>query len=735
MVDRTGPPTVGAGKPAGRPFDPQQLAVGVSAGLITAVLALGAELSLAALIFSGPLAGYTAYGIGLVLIGVAAMNIVLALLSRQPPQIAAVQEAPVAVVALLAADVAAGVAAGEANYATVIAAIALSTLATGVAFLLLGQFRLGSLSRYLPYPVVGGFLAGTGWLLALGGIGIMTNVQLELATLPALFAPPTVWSWLPGMAFGVLILVALRRNQHILILPGMLVGATALFYVWLALSGRSIADAQAGGLLLGPFPAGAAWAPLSPAMLALVDWQAILGQAGAIGTAATISVIGLLLNVSGLQLARQEDLDLNQELRANGVAQLVAGAISSPPGFTTLSLSLLGHRMGARSPVPGLVLGLSFVLLFFFGIDLLGLVPRLVLGGVVCYLGLALLTEWLYDSGRQLPGLDYGLIVAILLLIILFGILAGVVGGLVIAIVLFVVAYSRVEVVKHTLSGATIKSRMTRGYAEQQRLRELGDQIAVFQLQGFLFFGTAHDLQERVRERLIARDQPPLRFALLDFRLVPRIDSTAILSFSRLLQLADSCGTTLVLTQLAPAVERPIRRRLLTGPDSGRVRIFPSLDHGLEWCENELLAGPGGIAAPPAGLAGPSLDLLLGLFERRSFAAGEYLIRQGDDPDAMYFIESGQVTAQIESAGRPPSRLESMRDGRMVGELGFFLGTRRTAAVVADEPCVVRRITRQALDRLKQERPEAAAAFNELVARLLSERVVHLINTVDALQR
>src|SRR6266487_278427 len=77
--------------------------------------------------------------------------------------------------------------------ATVGAAIVLTTLATAATFLLLGQFRRGSLVRYLPYPVIGGFLAGTGWLLVLGGLGVMTTVPAQLGDLPSLFLPPTLW--------------------------------------------------------------------------------------------------------------------------------------------------------------------------------------------------------------------------------------------------------------------------------------------------------------------------------------------------------------------------------------------------------------------------------------------------------------------------------------------------------------------------------------------------------------
>ena len=76
-------------------------------------------------------------------------------------------------------------------------------------------------------------------------------------------------------------------------------------------------------------------------------------------------------------------------------------------------------------------------------------------------------------------------------LIAVFGILPGVIAGLLIAVMPFVVIYSRIDVVKHMLTGASIKSRMTRSYAEQELLRAQGDQIAIYQLQGFIFCGTS----------------------------------------------------------------------------------------------------------------------------------------------------------------------------------------------------------------------------------------------------
>ena len=159
-------------------LDPHQLTTGLTAGVARGPADISVLLSLAALIFAGPLAGFVANGIGLALIGTGVMNIVYALLSARPAMVIYAQEGPALVVALLAGAIAtslSGTATSDALYATVVAAIAVTTFATGLTFVLLGQFRLGSLVRYFPYSVIGGFLAGTGWLLLLGGIGVITG--------------------------------------------------------------------------------------------------------------------------------------------------------------------------------------------------------------------------------------------------------------------------------------------------------------------------------------------------------------------------------------------------------------------------------------------------------------------------------------------------------------------------------------------------------------------------------
>src|SRR6185369_15820591 len=99
---------------------------------------------------------------------------------------------------------------------------------TAIFFLLLGKFRASGFVRYIPYPVVGGFLAGTGYLLSMGAFGVMVGVS-TLSGLPRLLDPGNLILWVPGVIFAVTLLLLLRRWNHYLITPGALIVATALF--------------------------------------------------------------------------------------------------------------------------------------------------------------------------------------------------------------------------------------------------------------------------------------------------------------------------------------------------------------------------------------------------------------------------------------------------------------------------------------------------------------------------
>lgn len=76
-----------------------------------------------------------------------------------------------------------------------------------------------------------------------------------------------------------------------------------------------------------------------------------------------------------------------------------------------------------------------------------------------------------------------------------------------------------------------------------------------------------------------------------------------------------------------------------------------------------------------------------------------------------------------------------MKSGRVIGELGFYLGQKRTAAVIADEPSTVYLLSATSLAKMEQKSPEVASYFHQLIIQLMVERTTHRIRTVAALEK
>ncbi len=764
-----------------RVLQPGQLLPAVTAGLVVGVIDVIVEVSLAALIFSGDLAGLVPRGIGLALFGAMVAGFVGAVFSSYPGTIVVPQDAPAVILALMAASIVAAqpeTATLDETFILIVVTIILTTVLAGLFFLAIGALNLGQFVRYIPYPVVGGFLAGTGWMLFKGGMGVMADVPLSLTHLPALLQGDVLIRWLPGLLFAVALAVILRRRSHFLIVPGMLLGAIALFYALLWITRTPVTVATDQGWLLGPFPQGGLWSPLSLQALSQVDWPAILAQAGSGASMLIISLISFLLNASGIELTTGHDVDLNHELRAVGLANVAAGLGGGPVSYPSLSLSVLGHRLGTTSRVVGLVSVGVYGVMLFLGAPILSFFPRPILGGLILFLGLDFLIEWVYDAWSRLPWTDYAIIILILVTMDVLGILAGVGLGIGMAVLLFIVNYSRVAVVKHALSGTSYRSNVDRPPLYRQLLHAKGHWLYVLELQSFIFFGTAHMLLEQVRRRIDDPTTSPPRFILLDFRQVTGLDASAVFSFARMRQYAQGRDITLVFTHLSPEMRRRMEREVLTPETEVAWRVFEDLDHGLEWCEEEMIdvfESTGVTARPrtvrqqlerslprterlanlleflaqepegdPALTSAPVDELIPGLgldrgsglenyLTRMEVEAGCELIRQGDAPEKLYFVESGQLIAQVTRDDGQIIRLRKMGAGTVVGEIGMYGGTDATATVVTTEPSTVYALSAEGLERMEREDPDIAVVFHKFIAQLLSGRLSMATATMEAL--
>ncbi len=743
-----------ASPPGTRDFLPS-----LTAGLVNGILIIIFQSAYAALIFSGPLADFLPNGMGIMLFGAFVLGTTVSLISSFPATVTAPQDAPAAIIAVIAAAVAASLSTAghrEAIFPTVVVAIALTTLFTGLFLLMLGWFRLGNLIRFIPYPVVGGFLAGTGWVLVRGAIRIMGEVSPGWRTLPELFHPEVAGKWLPGAVFAMILFVGMRRIRHYLLMPALILIAILLFYVALWLSGITPAEAGLQGWLFSGLSEGVSWQLLTPTLVGQVAWGEILAQAGDLTSIMLISVISLLLNASGLELIARQEIDLNREMRAAGLGNLLAGLGGSSVGYLSLSLTALGYRIGARRRIAGLLSAGMCALTLFLGVGIASYFPKPLLGGLLLYLGLVFLFEWLYKAWFTLPRAEYFLVVLILITIGQLGFLPGTVLGILIAVIVFVLNYSRIDVVKYALSGKVFQSNVERAPLYQRRLQEQGDLSYMLQLQGYLFFGTTNNVLDQVKLRMNASHLPPLRYLLLDFRLVTGVDSSAMNSFEKMKMLAHSRDIQLIFTGMKPIIERKFTGSGVLGGGGAAIKIFPDMDHGVEWIENQILAADRATVpqTESAGTDEQFMENILAItpeanaeilawtaarlttyLERKSFVEGEYLIRPGDEPVGIYIIESGQITAQLEPPDGRIIRLRKMGAGTVIGELSVYLGLPATAAVIANQTCQTLLLTPAKLSQMEQRDPQIAATFHKFIARVLGQRLNNSNKTLQALMR
>jgi sulfate permease, SulP family len=707
----------------------------VVAGIVIGAVEVVFAVSFAALVFAGYLEFYFLDdGVGLYL-GAAALTLAfMAWRAGRRGVVGGLQGTGAAMMAVVSASVVVhGAGSPKDIFLSALAATLVAMVLCGVVFWWLGSRRRGDLIRFVPYPVVGGFLAGTGWLLFKGGVYVASRVSPFFNPLSDLGAASVLQLWLPALAFGVILLIAVRVIKRPLVMPAVIAIGFVVFVAGMVATGSSMDEVRSGGWLLGPFDPAVLWKTWSLTALGGAGWLSVLESWAGIVIAVFVATFAILFNISGTELVLDRDLDTNQELRDAGILNVVSGALGGIPGYHALSFTALAERMRVDARAAGLIAALVPLAAVVFGAQVVGMIPRMIVGGVLVFLGLGFMVEWVWDKRRLLPPLEHAVVLLILVAIIAWGFLIGVVVGLVLAVVLFAVSYGRIELVHEVAFGDTYRSTVDRPATERAELRELSDRVQILRVSGFVFFGSTNRLLERIRRRT---ETTPPRFLVIDLRRVTGVDSSAVVSFVKMMRLAEAAGSEIVFTSASDPVRAQLARGGVVETD-GLVAFEPDLDRGLQRCEDALLSPPGPAEArgehPSAGGPDGLPPGLAAHLERVSVPEGTVLLHQDDPPGEIYVLESGRLGVETVTAEGTRLRLRTLRPGVVVGEIALYTSVPRTADVVAEAPSVVLRIGRESIERLEAEEPELAAALHRWLATTLAERLTDTMRTFDVL--
>jgi SulP family sulfate permease len=712
----------------------------LAAGLVTSLVSLAYCFSFGALIFAGPLQQFLGQGVAAALICSAVTGLVISLKSGFPMSISGPEGNSAALLAAMMASLAPTLAAqpGEGALYLALTALALAGLATGVALYLLGRNRLGRLARFIPYPVVAGFQAASGWIMAVGAIRMSTGVPVRLSTLAAftdseaaaMLAVTVTWAWL--------LWFITVRIKHFLALPVALAGAALaadLTFRLLESSGHPVHAADwmftviKGMNVALPVLAHGFWH---------VQWAALLPISGEIGAVILMAALTIVFTATSIEQAWRVDVDLDDELKIQGVANIISGLAGGLVGHISLNRTILAREAGGTGRATGVVVGLVGLAVLAAGLGLVGFVPRFVLAGLLLGLGVRLMWRWSVNSRGRLTTLEWLLVPAILVITAWLGVLIGFLTGVLGGCVIFVLSVSRVDIVKHGFTVDERPSSLMRSPAEMELIAGHGSEVHIFQLASFIFFGSAYRLQERMR---ILLSQKPPRMAIFDFMAVSGIDSSAGSSLLRIEEMLRNHGVTHVVVGVAPDVRHVMRD---AGALADGVVEHASLDVALEFGENALLEAYGskteGSRPLPDWLADAlgseaRAGALIEVLEPAHYADEGHLCRAGDPTDSLLFIERGRVSVEVERPGHAPIRQRVFGANTVLGETGFFLDIPRTADLRIDGSATVWTLSRAAYERLHRDNPDLTAALLTYTVRIQAERLAFSSRQVAALQR
>ncbi len=711
--------------------------------IIAGIDGLGTSIAFAALIFAGPLAAGFGMGVGVILLSSIIIALFIALRSRYPSSIGQVQEASIAILAtsIAAAAVHLDAAPDDVKVATAFAILGTSAVLTGALFWIFGRCRFGRLVRFMPYPVVAGFLAGSGWLLIQGAVMMIVGERgaVELFVRPE--GQQALANLYVSIVFAVVMVFALRRSTSPLTMPLVMLGGGGLFYVLLAVIGVEAGQARALQWLPA-MPAGQGFALPQPLeVVAIADWSTVLQAVPAVISVALLGMVGLLLNTSGLEVATRQEIDADAELRTTGIANVLVGGLGGAPGFTGLSMTLLANRMGAKARSVGIATAVMLALMLPFAGQLAGAMPTFVAAGLMIALGVELIRDWLWQSRRQLPLIEWLVVLAIPLGMIAFGFIGGMALGLGLSIVTFVYNYARLSVIRVNASLRERKSSIDRPPAENSLIELEGEQVQVLELQEFLFFGTAEQVVEAIRGRLQDRTRLSLRFVVIDFRRVSGMDAAAAATFAKIRNLLAGSDVQLILSSLSPDIHQALVRNGIDFANDPVVASERDLDHALERCEERLLSAISreetwqDVEDYLAQTIGPSTrlkDLVASMQEIR-LQPGDRFIRAGEPGDDLFLLWTGRAKVEAVLGNGKRLRLRTVKPGVVLGEIAIYRGGPRTADVVAELPSTAYRLARRQLRYLEQADPELALLVHRLCATTLAERLTIANRVVQAL--
>ena len=624
-------------------------------------------------------------------------------------------------------------------------------LVSGIVQFCFGALRLGNLIKYVPYPVVSGFMNGIAIILIYEQtaplIGSGHHISLmELFSNPSVVQPYT-------LSVGLITIIAVFLSKRFFkTLPASLVGlavGTAVFYALKTFGGIS-----ALGPVIGNF--NFQW----PKPDIFLNLSGLMTDIDIVDLLPRILITGLVLGSIGaleslLSSVAADNFtgtrhNSNKELMGQGIANIMNSLFSALPSAGSELHNMANYRAGGRTRLSSLVCGLLILIIVLTLGSFIGKIPLAVIAGIIVSVGLGLFDKWTLDLIRNLRRTreqqkriiaNLAVTIAVAVITVCVNLIVAVLIGIAIASGLFVVRMGR-SIIKRKYKGDQIHSKKVRSSKNNILLQERGKGIIVYELRGPLFFGSADNLAMEIDSAV-----HHYTYCILDMKRVNEIDSTGAKILGQISKKVDESGKYLLISYLAdnPSLSEILKAMGVYNKLPENC-FFPDTDAALEWAEDNVLTQSIDLAKALGGVQLNEMDIFMDFTQEeihslkqklifKSFKKGETIVKEGDIDRNLFFLTKGSVSVRIHL---PESdrykRLITYSAGVTFGEMAFLDGSPRSAEVCADEASETYLLSPDEYAVLQKKKPEIAVKLVRNIALEMSERLRIRTNEVRVLE-
>ena len=433
--------------------------------------------------------------------------------------------------------------------------LTVATLMAGVFLILLGVLRLGTIIKYIPYPIVVGFTSGIAVTIFTTQVKDLLGMQID--QVPSDFVEKwgayiynigsiDCWSALVGIVSVFIIAITPRFSKEI---PGSLVAIIVMTVAVLLL--KQYAGVTSIETIGDRFSINST---LPGAVVPELSWETIKGLVGPAVTIAVLGAIESLLSATVADGVIGDHHNSNTELIGQGIANIASPLFGGIPATGAIARTMTNINNGGRTPVAGIVHAVVLLLIFLFLMPLAQYIPMACLAGVLVVVSYGMSGWRSFLAMMRNPKSDVTVLLLTFFLTIIFDLTIAIEFGLVCACLLFMRRMAETTEVRAVLDEIDLNedADMERGNLEHLTIPE---HVEVYEINGPYFFGAGNRFED-----IVAPFSHKPKVRIIRMRKVPFIDSTGLHNLENMCLTSQKEGITVVLSGVNEKVDTVLRR-------------------------------------------------------------------------------------------------------------------------------------------------------------------------------